>query len=134
MNEEGNAAAGGQQPGGQSYGYQPPYGHVPHHPSGLPSEVRNWGLAAHLGALGLGLISLVLGFVAPLVVWTTKRDDHPFIDHHAKESLNFQLTVLAAMVASVALAIPVVALGVITFGIAFAIAAVVMVAAVIAWI
>ncbi len=31
--------------------------------------------------------------VAPLVVWLLKRSDHPFIDEHGKESVNFQITV-----------------------------------------
>lgn len=58
----------------------------------LPSEVRNWGMAAHLSAF-LGAWA-ALAFVGPLVVWLLKREEHPFIEHHAKEALNFNLSVL----------------------------------------
>lgn len=37
---------------------------------------------------------LALAFLGPLVVWLVKRDDHPFIEMHAKEALNFNLSVL----------------------------------------
>jgi len=38
---------------------------------------------------------VVLGFgciVFPLLIWILKRSDDPFIDHQAKEALNFQIT------------------------------------------
>lgn len=62
------------------------------HASGLPSDVRNLGMAAHLSSF-LGAW-VALAFVGPLVLWLVKRDDHPFIEHHAKEALNFNLSVL----------------------------------------
>ncbi len=61
------------------------------HPSGLTNEVRNWGMAAHLSAY-LGLFGGIMWFVGPLVVWLAKRDEHPFIEYHAKEALNFNIT------------------------------------------
>ncbi|MFN2556566.1 MAG: DUF4870 domain-containing protein [Nitriliruptorales bacterium] len=73
----------------------PPSAHSPHpwtHPSGLPNEVRNWALAAHLSAFAGAWMALA--FLGPLVVWLMKRDDHPFIAMHAKEALNFNLSVL----------------------------------------
>jgi uncharacterized protein len=105
------------------------------HPSGLTSELRGWGVAIHLSGLGLGLLSAAtIGFLAPLVVWLVKRDDHGFLDHHGKEALNFQLTVLAALLTSILLAIPVVILGVLTLGIGLVAAAVVALAAFVAWV
>lgn len=71
------------------------------HPSGLPSEVRNWALAAHLSAF-LGAW-VALAFLGPLVVWLVKRDDHPFVEMHAKEALNFNLSVLLYAVVGVVL-------------------------------
>lgn len=64
-------------------------------PGGLPSEVRTWAMAAHLSAF-VGFIAgvLVLSFVGPLVVWLVKREEHPFIESHAREALNFNLSVL----------------------------------------
>ncbi len=70
----------------------PPPSHAWTHPSGLPSEVRNWALAAHLGAFAGAWVALA--FLGPLVVWLLKRDDHPFIATHASEALNFNLSVL----------------------------------------
>lgn len=59
-------------------------------------EERTWGMLAHL----LGLV----GFLGPLIVWLIQREKMPFVDDQGKESLNFQLTVLIAWVASGALA------------------------------
>ncbi|MCC5949032.1 MAG: DUF4870 domain-containing protein [Nitriliruptoraceae bacterium] len=100
----------------------------------MSSEVRTWGVVAHAGGLAIGLLSLAaLGFLAPLIVWALKKEEHPFLDHHAKEALNFQLTVLVALIASVVLAIPALILGVLTLGLGLVLIAVVVVAAIIAW-
>ncbi|WP_307859557.1 DUF4870 domain-containing protein [Cellulomonas sp. zg-ZUI22] len=48
---------------------------------------------------------LGLGFLAPLVVWLVFQGCGPFLEHHAKESLNFQLTVLIAVVAGALLSL-----------------------------
>lgn len=107
---------------------------TPGHPSGLSSETRGWGIAAHLLGLGGALATVVtLGFAGPLVVWLLKRDDHPFIEHHAKESLNFQLTTLVALVAGVLAAIPVFLLGFLTLGVLWLVAIIVVVAASVVW-
>lgn len=57
-------------------------------------DVRTWSMLCHLAAL-LGLVVPSVGSViGPLVVWLVKRNDHPTIDAHGKESLNFQLSIL----------------------------------------
>jgi uncharacterized protein len=82
------------------------------HPSGLSSDVRNWGLAAHLSAyLGAWV---ALAFLGPLVVWLLKREEHPFIDHHAKEALNFNISFLLYGIVGGVIAIPI---GLLTLGI-----------------
>lgn len=68
-------------------------------------------MGAHLSAF-LGAW-VALAFVGPLVVWLVKREDHPFIDHHAKEALNFNLTILVAAVAAVVLSILTLGIGVV---------------------
>ena len=40
---------------------------------------------------------LLAGFVAPLVIWLVFKGRGPFLEHHAKESLNFQITLLLVM-------------------------------------
>jgi uncharacterized protein len=104
----GHPAVWSPAPGGGQAGWTPP----PAHPSGLSGEVRNWGLAAHLSAyLGAWLL---VAFVGPLTVWLLKRDDHPFIAHHAQEALNFNLSFLLYGVVGVIIAVPV---GLLTLGI-----------------
>jgi len=127
-----NRGAGGGTPGGAPPG--PAAWSQPTHPSGLGSDVRGWGIAAHLIGLGGALLTVVtLGFLGPLVVWLLKRDEHPFIDHHAKESLNFQLTTLLALVVATLAAIPVFLLGFLTFGVLWLVAIIVVVAATVVW-
>lgn len=68
-------------------------------PTGTPTaDERTWGLIAHLAGFAGVLIPLgnVLG---PLVVWFMKRDQSKFVGDHAKEALNFNITMLIVGVA-----------------------------------
>jgi uncharacterized Tic20 family protein len=42
------------------------------------------------------ILTLIAGFLAPLVIYLVKKDESAFVREHAKESLNFQLTLLLA--------------------------------------
>lgn len=44
------------------------------------------------------LLSIFFGFIAPLLIWLLNKDkaDKAFVNEQAKESLNFQITVLLA--------------------------------------
>lgn len=65
---------------------------APPMPAARSNDERNWGLAAHVSALVAFLgVPSVLG---PLVVWLVVKDKHPFACEHAKEALNFNLSVL----------------------------------------
>ncbi len=71
---------------------------VPEQPVGAAQpEVRkddkNMAMLCHL-------LAIFTGFLGPLIIWLIKKDDAPFVDDQGKEALNFQLTVLIAMVAS----------------------------------
>jgi uncharacterized protein len=104
------------------------------HPSGLSGELRGWGIGAHLAGLGAGLATAaIFGWVGPLIVYLVKRDEHPFTDHHAKEALNFQLTVLIAILASAVLVVPAAIIGVLTLGIGLLVFGAIALAAVVAW-
>lgn len=63
-------------------------------PATVPTQdERTWGMVAHLSALGF----FVLPFgnvIGPFVVWLAKRDHSAFIGAHAKEALNFNITIL----------------------------------------
>lgn len=50
-----------------------------------------------LGVLSHAL-TLIAGFLVPLIIYLLKRDESAFVRDHAKESLNFQLTLLIAYV------------------------------------
>ena len=59
---------------------------------------RTWGMLAHLSAL-VGLVLPLIGIVlGPLAVWLARRDDSPFVTAHAREALNFNITVLIGAV------------------------------------
>lgn len=50
------------------------------------------------GLIGLGInivtvsFFLPLGFVGPLIVWLSKRNEFPAVDEHGREATNFQIT------------------------------------------
>jgi uncharacterized Tic20 family protein len=69
-------------------------------PGTAPTEnERTWGMLAHLSAL-TGVVVWLLGcIIGPLVVWLARRDSSAFVAEHAREALNFNITVvLAALV------------------------------------
>lgn len=51
-----------------------------------------------LWAVSLHLLAIPFEFFAALIGYFLLRDKGPFVSHHAKESLNFGLTVLLAAV------------------------------------
>lgn len=54
---------------------------------------RDWGMACHLSALA-GYIIPFGWVIGPLVVWLVKREDYEFVNHHGKEALNFQISIM----------------------------------------
>lgn len=57
-------------------------------PASVSSEARGWAVAAQLIPL------LGLSFLGPLIIWLIKREDDAFVEEHAREALNFQISVL----------------------------------------
>lgn len=55
-------------------------------------DERTWGMISHLSAL-VGIAIPVGSIIAPLVIWLVKRDQSAFVADHAKEALNFNITV-----------------------------------------
>lgn len=69
-----------------AYGYGPPG--VPKGPSPqITSEDTTWGLMAYLG-------TLLVGFIAPLIVYFARKNRSLFVRFHAAQALNYQLTAL----------------------------------------
>ena len=68
-------------------------------PTVLRPEEKNWGMLAHL----LTLLGYVVGlghWIPPLVIYLTKKDESPFVAGEVRESLNFPITVLLAVILS----------------------------------
>ncbi|MGA9594842.1 MAG: DUF4870 domain-containing protein [Acidimicrobiia bacterium] len=57
----------------------------------ISSDSRNWATLSHLSAFSvfMGIPSVV----GPLVMWLLRRDD-PYAEHHAKEALNFNISII----------------------------------------
>jgi uncharacterized Tic20 family protein len=42
------------------------------------------------------LLSILTGFIGPLILWLVKKDESAFVNHHGREALNFQITLFLA--------------------------------------
>jgi uncharacterized Tic20 family protein len=56
-------------------------------------NARTWGMLAHALTL-LGYLGGIAHVVPALIVYLAKKDEHEFIADQARESLNFQITLL----------------------------------------
>ncbi len=55
----------------------------------ITNDDRTMALLAHIGGI-------LTGFLVPLIIWLIKKDQSEFVDHHGREALNFQITVIIA--------------------------------------
>ncbi len=70
-------------------------------------DERMWGMFCHLSALAGYIIPL--GFIlGPVVIWSIKKMEYPFVDDQGKEAINFQISMFIYMIASAILIIIVV--------------------------
>ncbi len=55
-------------------------------------KTRQWAMFCHLG--GLACFTWIPGaaIFLPLILWLSKREDHPFIDRAGRDAVNFQIT------------------------------------------
>jgi uncharacterized protein len=66
-------------------------------------DERTWAMLAHLSAL-VGYSIVPFGnIVAPLVIWLIKKDQSWFVDDQAKESINFQISMVIYTLISIPL-------------------------------
>lgn len=107
-----------QQDGGQQYqapGYGgslegvPVTGQPGYYGAQSGSEDKTLAMFAYLS-------TIVVSFIGPLVIYFAKRDQSPFVRHHAAQSLNMMIT---SVIASVVLFILAIVTGAVTHGIGF---------------
>ena len=55
------------------------------------SDEKTLALLSHI-------VTFVSNFIAPLIIYIIKKDESAFVAAHAKESLNFQLTILLTII------------------------------------
>ncbi len=81
---------------------QPPPPSTPATPPPNPEgQARTWNMLCHLSALA-GFVGVPLGnILGPLIVWQIKKNEFPSVDVHGKAALNFQITALIGIFASV---------------------------------
>ncbi len=67
----------------------------------LKPEDKTWAMISHLGIFA-GMLIPFGHILAPLIVYFVKKDSSSFITYHAKESLNFQISItIYGIVASI---------------------------------
>ena len=68
--------------------------------SNMPTQdEKNMAMFCHLGAFA-GFIIPFGSIIAPLVIWLVKKDQSEYVDYHGKEALNFQITMMLAVIVS----------------------------------
>lgn len=69
----------------------------------VPKEERQWAAFAHLAGLFVLILPPLGGILGPMIIWILKKDDMPFVREQGREAINFQITMLLAMLVSGAL-------------------------------
>jgi uncharacterized protein len=91
---------GPPHPPGPPYGGPPvPYGYGPpaHAAPGITAaDDTTWALMAYVG-------QFAIGFIAPLVVYASRKDRSPFVRQHGAQALNLALTSLILTFGSILL-------------------------------
>lgn len=62
------------------------------------SDERTMAILSHV-------LCLIFWLFPPLIIYLVKKDESAYVAAHAKESLNFQITVMLAVIASIVLMI-----------------------------
>ena len=65
-------------------------------------EERKWAMFAHIGTFSSMFVPLG-NIIAPIVIWQMKKNESSFVVEQAKESLNFQITLMIYSIVSILL-------------------------------
>jgi uncharacterized protein len=66
---------------------------------------KSTAIVTHLSTLCQYIIPFG-GFIFPLLIWSSKKEDSKYVDHHGKQALNFQLSILLYSFVFLLIAIP----------------------------
>ena len=77
----------------------------------VTDDERTYALLMHLSLLGHVILS-ILAIVAPIIMWSIKKEQSPFLDDHGREAINFQISLIIHSVLLLAI-------GIITCGVGF---------------
>jgi uncharacterized Tic20 family protein len=56
-------------------------------------QARQWAMFLHLSQLAGYIIPLV-GLIAPIIIWQTKKEEYPILDEHGKAVVNWIISEL----------------------------------------
>lgn len=62
-------------------------------------DERMWGMFCHLSALAMFIIPFG-SIIGPLIIWSMKKDELPFVNEQGKNALNFQISMMIYMIIS----------------------------------
>ncbi len=62
-------------------------------PASIEQETRQWAMLLHLSILA-GYPLVLVGFIAPILIWQLKKAELPGIDVHGKNALNWIISYL----------------------------------------
>ena len=72
-------------------------------------EIKNYLMFMHLSQLTIFFIPLG-NIIIPLLMWVMRKDEHPDIDRHGKDILNFEISITIYLLISAVLLLLVVGL------------------------
>jgi uncharacterized Tic20 family protein len=67
---------------------------------------KNTATFTHLSTLSQYIIPFG-NYIFPILIWSTKKDKSEFVDHHGKQAINFQLSLLIYTLILAAVALPI---------------------------
>lgn len=82
-------------PENHPYHSQPAQGYAASKPLLGAGSETTLAMACHLSTfLGVSLLPVIGWLAGPLIVWLTQKDRSALIDHHGREAINFQLSLM----------------------------------------
>jgi uncharacterized Tic20 family protein len=90
--DSGAGSPGSSYPGAGGASAPPPPPPAGAPVNGVSQDDRTMALLCHLSGFLLFLVPLA-NIAAPMIIWLIKKDSSPFVDHHGKEALNFQINI-----------------------------------------